>query len=255
MSSPELNIKVRRVSHELTIVQYKSLEGVLWAHHSWILKFGGCPMSSPWFNTKVRRVSHELTTVQYKIPEGVLWAHHSWILNSEGVLWAHHSSILKYWGCPMSSWEFNIQLPRVSNKLMVVQYSILEDVQWAHGSSIFNCGGYLVRSWEFNIQLPRVFNEHRAVQIFNHGGCPISSLDTLQPIQSLCMYNMGKLMCTCYIDNVPADLSWQPHPQQIRWSPCILGVSQFILKGWLTTLNIVWSTIGFYSTCILWALN
>ena len=28
MSSPEFNIKVQRVSYELTIVQYKSLEGV-----------------------------------------------------------------------------------------------------------------------------------------------------------------------------------------------------------------------------------
>ena len=157
----------------------------------------------------------------------------------------------------------------MSNELMVVQYSILEDVQWAHGSSIFNFGGCPMSSWEFNIQLWRVFSELMGVQystpkgvqwaqgssIFNHGGCPMSSLDTLQPIQSLCMYNMRKLMCTCYIDNVPADLSWQPHTQQIRWSPCILGVSQFIFRGWLTTLNIVWSTIGFYSTCILWALN
>ena len=72
MSSPWLNIKVRRVSHELTTVQYQSPEGVLWAHHSSISKFRRCPMSSPQLNIKVQRVSDELTIVQYKIPEGVL---------------------------------------------------------------------------------------------------------------------------------------------------------------------------------------
>ena len=65
MSSPDFDIKVRRVSYELTIVQYKNLEGVQWTHHSTLLKSGGCPMSSPQFNTKVRRVSNELTIVQY----------------------------------------------------------------------------------------------------------------------------------------------------------------------------------------------
>jgi hypothetical protein len=58
MSSPQFNIKVQRVSYELTTVQYKSPKG--------------CPMSSPQLNIEVWRVSHELTTVQYKILEGVL---------------------------------------------------------------------------------------------------------------------------------------------------------------------------------------
>ena len=71
MSSPWLNIKVRRVSHELTTVQYQSPEGVLWAHHSSILNSRGCPISSPQFNIKVLRVSHELMGVQYSTTEDV----------------------------------------------------------------------------------------------------------------------------------------------------------------------------------------
>ena len=65
MSSLWLNIKVWRVSHELTTVQYQSPEGVLWAHHSSIFKSRRCPMSSPQFNIEVQRVSDELTIVEY----------------------------------------------------------------------------------------------------------------------------------------------------------------------------------------------
>jgi hypothetical protein len=57
------------------------------------------------------------------------------------VRWAHGSLIFNYGGCPMSPWEFNIQLWRMSNEPMGVQYSTMEDVRWAHESLIFNYRG------------------------------------------------------------------------------------------------------------------
>ena len=65
MGSWELNIRVRRVSGELMGVQYKSMEGVQWAHGSSILDYRGCPVSSLQSNIGLRRVSSELMGVEY----------------------------------------------------------------------------------------------------------------------------------------------------------------------------------------------
>jgi hypothetical protein len=39
---------------------------------------------------------------------------------TEDVCWAHESLIFNYGGCPMSPWEFNIQLRRMSTGPMGV---------------------------------------------------------------------------------------------------------------------------------------
>jgi hypothetical protein len=64
----------------------------------------------------------------------------------------------------MGSWEFNIQMWRVSSELMGVEYSALEGLQSAHGRSILNCGGCPMSSWDLNIQLRRVSNELMGVE-------------------------------------------------------------------------------------------
>jgi hypothetical protein len=46
MSSGYFNIKLRRVSNELIVLQYYTPEGVQWAHDSSILDYEGSPMGS-----------------------------------------------------------------------------------------------------------------------------------------------------------------------------------------------------------------
>jgi hypothetical protein len=60
-------------------------------------------------------MSNELIGVEYSTAEGVQRAHGSPIFNCGG--------------CPKSSSELNIQLPRVSNELFVIENSTAEDVQ------------------------------------------------------------------------------------------------------------------------------
>ena len=67
-------------------------------------------------------MSGELMVVQYSTPGDVWWAHGSLIFNCRG--------------CPVSSWEFNIQLWGMSSELMVIQYLMMEDVWWAQASFI-----------------------------------------------------------------------------------------------------------------------
>ena len=59
------NTHLRRVSGELMVIQYSTMEGVLWAHGRPIHIFGGCPVSSWWANTQPWRVTFGLMVDQY----------------------------------------------------------------------------------------------------------------------------------------------------------------------------------------------
>ena len=56
----------------------------------------------------------------------------------------------------MGSLKFNIELQRVSGRLIGVEYWATKGLQWAHWSSILSYRGCPVGSFEWNIELPRV---------------------------------------------------------------------------------------------------
>ena len=72
--------------------------------------------------------------------------------------------IFSYRGCPVGSLEWNIELPRVSGRLIEVQYCATEGLRWAHWSCILSYQGSRVGSLEFHIELPRVSGGPIAVE-------------------------------------------------------------------------------------------
>jgi hypothetical protein len=89
----------------------------------------------------------------------------------------------------MSSWKLNIDLWKVSNALVIVQYLTLEGVQWAYESWILSSGRCLISWWQLNIRPWRISYELMVAKywtpevvqgapeswIFISGRCPMSS--------------------------------------------------------------------------------